>query len=104
MRSLAKYTSYPKNIPNVIPFKLLKFKSSKWKKIKKIIKNKIKIFKKRKQSSFFLKKRNRLLLLKKTRFFKNPFLLETHDQFFHVFSKKRVFKCKMNVPERGVCT
>jgi hypothetical protein len=69
MRSLAKYTSYPKNIPNVIPFKLLKFKSSKWKKIKKIIKNKIKIFKKRKQSSFFLKKRNRLLLLKKTRFF-----------------------------------
>lgn len=69
MRSLAKYTSYPKNIPNVIPFKLLKFKSSKWKKIKKIIKNKIKIFKKRKQSSFFFKKRNRLLLLKKTRFF-----------------------------------
>jgi hypothetical protein len=69
MRSLAKYTSYSKNIPNSIPFKLLKFKSSKWKKIKKIIKNKFKIFKKRKQSSFFFKKRNKLLSLKKTRFF-----------------------------------
>ena len=69
MRSLVKYTSYLKNIPSVIPFKLLKFKSSKWKKIKKIVKKKIKLLKKRKQSIFFLKKRYKLSLLKKTRFF-----------------------------------
>jgi len=68
MRSLAKYTSYSKNIPNVIPFKILKFKSSKWKKIKKIIKNKFKLLKRRKQSIFFLKKRNKVFI-KKTRFF-----------------------------------
>lgn len=69
MRSLAKYTSYSKNIPNIIPFKLLKFKSSKWKKIKKIIKTKFKILRRRKQSNFFFKKRNKLLSLNKTRFF-----------------------------------
>lgn len=69
MRSLAKYTSYAKIVPNVIPRKILNFNSSKWKKIKKIVKNKLKFLKKRKQSKLFLKKR--IKLVKKTRFFLN---------------------------------
>ena len=69
MRSLSKFSSYPTNTPTVIPFKLLKFKRSKWKKVKKIVKTKITLLKKRKQSKLFYKKRNKLLLLKKTRFY-----------------------------------
>jgi len=43
MRSLAKYKLYSQITPNVIPFKLLKFNRSKWKKIKKIIKINLKV-------------------------------------------------------------
>ena len=69
MRSLSKFSSYLTNTPTVIPFKLLKFKRSKWKKVKKIVKTKFNLLKKRKQSKLFSRKRTKLLLLKKTRFY-----------------------------------